>query len=64
MTVFANSSRDRGSMLGRVISKTQKIVLDTSLLNTQDYKVRIKSKWSNPEKGVEPYLHLGVIATE
>ena len=28
----------------RVIPKTQKMVLDTSLLNSQDYKVRIKSK--------------------
>ena len=29
---------------GRVIPKTQKIVLDASLLNTQHYKVRIKGK--------------------
>ena len=29
---------------GRVISKTLKMVLDTSLLNTQQYKVRIKGK--------------------
>ena len=31
-----------GSIPGRVISKTQKMVFDTSLLNTQQYKVRIK----------------------
>ena len=38
---------------GRVIPKTQKIVLDASLLNTQHYKVWIKGKWTNPGKGVE-----------
>ena len=38
--VFANRPGD----LGRVIPKTQKMVLDASLLNTQHYKVRIKGK--------------------
>ena len=33
-----------GSIPGRVIPKTLKMVLDTSLLNTQHYKVRIKGK--------------------
>ena len=42
--VFANGLGDLGSIPGRVIPKTLKIVLDTSLLNTQQYKVRIKSK--------------------
>ena len=42
--LFANSLGDQGSILGQVIQKTQKMVLDTSLLNTQHYKVRIKSK--------------------
>ena len=42
--VFANGSGDRGSIPGRVIPKTQKMVLDVSLLKTQHYKVRIKSK--------------------
>ena len=42
--VFANCSGDLGSMLGRVIPKTLKMALDTSLLNTQQYKVRIKGK--------------------
>ena len=32
------------SIPGRVIPKTQKIVLDASLLNTQHYKVGIKGK--------------------
>ena len=35
---------DWGSIHGRVIPKTQKMVLDTTLLNTQHYKVRIKGK--------------------
>ena len=42
--VFANGPGDLGSIPGRVIPKTLKMVLDTSLLNTQDYKVRIKGK--------------------
>ena len=42
--VFANGPGDRGSIPGRVIPKTLKIVLDTSLLNTQQYKVRIEGK--------------------
>ena len=33
--VFANGPGDLGSISGRVISKTQKMVLDISLLNTQ-----------------------------
>ena len=42
--VFANGLGDLGLIPGRVIPKTLKMVLDTSLLNTQQYKVRIKSK--------------------
>ena len=42
--VFDNGPEDRGSILGRVIPKTQKMVLDATLLNTQYYKVRIKGK--------------------
>ena len=40
--VFANGPGDRGSIPGRVTLKTLKMVLDTSLLNTQQYKVCIK----------------------
>ena len=43
-SMIANVLGDRGSIPGRVIPKTFKMVLDTSLLNTQYYKVRIKSK--------------------
>ena len=42
--VFAYGPGDRGSIPGRVIPKTLKMVLDNSLLNTQQYKVRIKDK--------------------
>ena len=42
--VFANVRGDLGSILRRVIPKTQKMVLDASLLSTQHYKVRIKGK--------------------
>ena len=42
--VFANGLGDLGSIPGRVIPKTLKMVLDTFLLNTQQYKVSFKSK--------------------
>ena len=42
--VFGNGSGDLGSVLGHVIPKTLKMVLDTALLNTQQYKVCIKGK--------------------
>ena len=40
--VFANGLGNWGSIPGCVIPKTQKIVLDVALLNTQHYKVRFK----------------------
>ena len=45
--VFANGPGDWGSIPGRIISTTQKMVLDAALLSTQHYKVQI-----NPGKGV------------
>ena len=41
---FTSGLRDWGSIPVRVISKTKKMVLDATLLNTQDFKVRIKGK--------------------
>ena len=41
---FANDPKDRSSIPDRVIPKTQKMVLDAALLNTQHYKVWIKIK--------------------
>ena len=43
-TVFANSPEDQGSIPGRVIPKTQKMVSDAALLSTHHYKVKIKGK--------------------
>ena len=52
--VFANGPGDLGSVSGRVIPKTQKMVLDASWLNTQHYKVRIKGKVEQSREGVAP----------
>ena len=42
--IFANGLGDRGSIPGRVIPKTQKMVLDAALLGTRHYKVWVKGK--------------------
>ena len=43
--VFANDPGDWGSIPGRVIhTKDSKMVINTALLSTQHYKVRIKGK--------------------
>ena len=42
--VFTNGPGDLGSIQGWVIPKTQKMVLDTSLLNITHYKACIKGK--------------------
>ena len=41
---FANGLGEWDSIPSQVIPKTQKMVLDASLLNTQHYKVCIKGK--------------------
>ena len=43
-TVFADGPGDQGSIPGRVIPKTQKMVLDAALLNTQHYKDKDRGK--------------------
>ena len=45
--VFANGL---DSIPGRVIPKTQKMVLDATLLKTQHYKVKIKGKVEKSRK--------------
>ena len=50
--VFVNGLGDRGSILGRAYQRLKKMVLDAFLLNTRHYNVRIKSKCSNPGRGV------------
>ena len=48
--MFANGLGDQVSIPGRVIPKTQKMVLDAALLSTQHYKVRIEGKMEQPRK--------------
>ena len=56
--VFAHGLGGRGSIPGRVIPKTQKIVLDAALLNTQHYKICIKGKKEQSRKwsSTFPYI--------
>ena len=61
--VFTSGAEDRGSSPSRVISKAKKMIVDTALLNTQHYKVRIKDKRSNPEKVVASFS-ISVVAIE
>ena len=56
VSMFANGPGDRGSILGRIISKTKKWYLIPPMLNTQNDQVQIKRKWSNPGKRVAPSL--------
>ena len=42
--VFANGPGDWGSIPGRAIPKTKKLVFDAASLNTQHYKVQVKGK--------------------
>ena len=55
--VFANGPVYLGSIPGRVIPKTLKMVLNTSLLYTQQYKVHIKGKveQSRERRSTLPY---------
>ena len=48
--VFANGPGDRGAVPGLVIPKTQKMILDDALLNTQHYKRRFKDKVEQSRK--------------
>ena len=58
--VFANGLEDLGSIPGRVIPKTWKMVLDTSLLNTQQYKVCIKGKVEQSREKCRPPPYISV----
>ena len=59
--VFTNGPGDWSSISGRVIPKTQKMVLNAPLLNIQHYKVQIKSKMG---KEHHHPLHFGVVDNE
>ena len=63
--VFANGLGDWGSIPDWVIPKTQKMVLDSSLLNRLNI-IRYRSKVSGAIQGKELHhlLHLGVEAIE
>ena len=56
--VFTNGPGDLGSIPGRVIPKTLKMVLDNSLLNTQQCKVGIEAKveQSRERNSALPYI--------
>ena len=63
--MFANGPGDLGSIPGRVIPKTLKMVLDTSLLDTQQYKIHTKGKVEQSrERSSALPLHLVVVAIE
>ena len=51
---FTNGPGDRVYISGRVIPKTQKMVLDVALFTTQHYKVRINGKVEQAENWVAP----------
>ena len=53
--VFGRGLRDQGSIPGRIIPKTQKLVTDATLFNTKHHKGQTKGKWNNPGKGVVRY---------
>ena len=53
--MFSNCPEDLGSIPGRVIPKTQKMVLDATLLNIQHYKEGTRVKWNNPGNGVASF---------
>ena len=62
--VFTNDPERRGSIPGRVIAKTLKIVLDAVLLKTQHYKVRIKGKVNQSRERSSGLSYNGVVAIE
>ena len=55
-SVFANGPEGLGSIPGRVMPKTWKIVIEASSLNTQQYKIGIKGKVEQSrERSSAPY---------
>ena len=62
--VLANRPGDLGSIPGRVIPKTLKMVLDSSFLILSNIRYVSMVKWSNPGKGVVHSPNLSVVAIE
>ena len=58
---FANGPGDPDPIPGRVIPKTQKMLIDAALLDTQHYKLRIKAKveQSREWSSAHPYYWKG-----
>ena len=50
--MLANGQGNLGSIPGRVIPKTQKMVFDTFLLNIQRYRIGIKSKMDQSKERI------------
>ena len=59
--VFTNGPGDQGSVSGQVIPKTQKMVLDASLFNSQHYKGWIKSKMEQSRKRSSTFPYTSVL---
>ena len=59
--VFVNGPGDLGSIPGRVIPKTLKMVLDTSLLYTQQYTVRIKGEVEQSRENSSAFPYTSVL---
>ena len=57
--MFVNGPGDLGSIPDRVIPKTLKMVLDTSLLNTQQYKLRIEGNVEHSWERISCYWKKG-----
>ena len=62
--VFTNGSGHLGSILDRVIPKTQKWYLMPPCLSLSIMRCGSRVKCSNPGKEWRPPLHLGVVAIE
>ena len=52
--VFANGHDDRSSIPGRVMPKTQKMVLESPFFALSIIRYRSRVKWSHPGNGVVP----------
>ena len=59
-TVFDNGPGYMGSIPGHVIPKTLKMVLYASLLNTQQYKIRIKGKVDQSREKSSAFSYISV----
>ncbi len=59
--VRASGPKDLGSIPGHVIPKTLKMVLNTYLLNTQQYKGRIKGKEGQSLERSSPLPYTSVL---